>query len=150
LFATGSAADQASTARLFQQVWPTVLGTGKPSTTPNAPVSQAGGRWASALGGQQVQLYARSADTTHTTRVDLCSDGTAWFTVGSSYASSDGAYVSGAARAANQGTWSVSGNRITTHWSDGSEDSRKLSMDPSGALFLDGERWLRTASERCR
>ncbi len=116
-------------------------------------VQSAGGNdeWEPYLRGMYLARYFTRTGYTESTEIWLCSDGTFYY---NSQGGGFGGGASGAAQATGGGRWSATGagrsGTLTLAWGNGERSTFALEYDyDQDRLYVDGERMLRGANERC-
>lgn len=108
--------------------------------------------WEPYLRGMYLARYFTRTGYTESTEIWLCSDGVFYY---DSQGGGFGGGASGAAQSTGGGRWSATGagsaGTLILTWANGERSSLELSYDyDQDRLYLNGDRMLRGANERCR
>lgn len=108
------------------------------------------GPWANRLPGMSLTYMKSDTGFTDRREYNLCSNGqlihideTTGFSMGG------GSSFSGVVNGGGSGTWSIAGNAVTIHWTDGQVSTLNLSKDGDRTL-VNGTRYFLVESERCQ
>ena len=118
-------------------------------TTPVSEAADSGGSdesWDSMVRGYKLHYITSSTGYTNEEQIDLCTNG--------SFAKSGdggafGGGVSGAWQDGGSGQWSISNGQLLLTYPDGQVESYDFSLDDT-KLLLNGYRYFRVATDRCR
>jgi hypothetical protein len=144
LLAPPAAAD---THRASMREFALSLGVTEPAAAP------AGGQdeWEPYLQGRYLAHFYTDTGYTESRELWLCSDGTFWY---DSQGGGFGGGASGAMQSRGGGRWSATGagasGTLVLDWSNGGRNTWSLEYDyDADRLYVNGERMLRGANERC-
>lgn len=128
------------------------LGVTEPATNPSAASAEGGNdEWEPYLRGRYLARFYTGSGYTEKTELWLCTDGTFYF---DDQGGGFGGGASGAFQSRGDGRWTATGagrsGTLELQWADGSRSSWALEYDArQDHLYLNGDRWLRGANERC-
>ncbi len=120
-------------------------------TDPVAAPAGGGDEWEPWLRGRYLAHFYTNTGYTESRELWLCSDGTFWY---DSQGGGFGGGASGAVQSRGGGRWSASGagasGTLVLEWSGGGSNTWALEFDyDADRLYVNGERMLRGANERC-
>ena len=118
-------------------------------TTPVAEPAGSGGSdaaWDSMVRGYKLHYITSSTGYNNEEQIDLCTDGTF---AKSSEGGAIGGLVSGAWQDGGSGQWSISNGQLLLTYPDAQVQSYDFSLDDT-KLLLNGYRYFRVATDRCR
>ncbi len=111
--------------------------------------------WDQALRGRTLQYLKTNNGLSVDKRMNLCSDGSFFYSDNDSYVSSDAiSDFSGSSQSSNAGRWNISGDQIKLAWNDGSTSQFTLSRRyvrewGEWGTFVDDERWFNNRNRVC-
>ena len=118
---------------------------------PQAQGTGSGDEWEPYLRGRYLARYFTRTGYTESTEIWLCSDGSFYY---NSQGGGFGGGASGAAQSTGGGRWSATGagrtGTLILQWGNGERSTWALEYDyEQDRLYVNGERMLRGANERC-
>lgn len=104
--------------------------------------------WDALVRGRKLHYIYSDTGFTDEDQIDLCADGTFAKRGGGGGFGGGTPGASGAWQHSGGGTWSISGNVLRLHYSNGEEGSYTLSYE-NEKLYLDGSRYFRVETDSC-
>ena len=111
--------------------------------------------WDRELRGRSLRYLKTDGGLSVDKRMNLCSDGSFYYSDNDSYLSSDAiSNFSGYSQSSQAGRWQIAGNQISLSWNDGSQSRFTLSrryVEEWGewGTFVDEQRWFNVNNEVC-